>query len=42
MKLFELNRQTYEVEIAAEALLLAPFKKLVDKDKSKTKDLAKM
>jgi hypothetical protein len=41
MKLFELNRSTYEIEVAAEALLLSPFKKIVDRDKSKTKDTAK-
>lgn len=41
MKLFELNKTTYEVEIAAEALMLEPFKKLVDRDKSKTKETAK-
>lgn len=41
MKLFELNRLTYEIEISPEALLLEPFKKIVDRDKSKTKDTAK-
>lgn len=41
MKLFNLNKTTYEVEIAPEALLLEPFKKLVDRDKSKNKDTAK-
>ena len=41
MKLFELNRLTYEIDIAPEALLLEPFKRLIDRDKSKTKDMAK-
>ena len=41
MKLFELNRLTYEVEISSETLLLEPFRKLVDRDKSKTKETAK-
>ena len=41
MKLFELNRLTYEIDIAPEALLLEPFKRLIDRDKSKTKDIAK-
>ena len=41
MKLFELNRLTYEIDIAPEALLLEPFKILIDRDKSKTKDMAK-
>ena len=41
MKLFELNRLTYEIDIAPEALLLEPFKRIVDRDKSKTKDMAK-
>ena len=41
MKLFELNRLTYEIEISPEALLLEPFKRIVDRDKSKTKDMAK-
>ena len=41
MKLFVLNRLSYEIEIAPEALLLEPFKRIVDRDKSKTKDMAK-
>ena len=41
MKLFELNRLTYEIEISPEALLLEPFKRIIDRDKSKTKDMAK-
>ena len=41
MKLFELNRLTYEIDIAPEALLLEPFKRLIDRDKSKTNDMAK-
>lgn len=42
MKLFELNPKTSEVEIEAQALLLEPFKKIFDRDKSKDKHKAKL
>lgn len=38
MKLFKY--ESYEVRVAPEALLLKPFKKLWDRDKSKSKDKA--
>jgi len=41
MKLFEFNKLTWEVEISSEVVLLEPFKKIIDRDKSKTKDTAK-
>lgn len=41
MKLFELNRVTYEIEIAPEALMLSPLSKIVSRDKSKDKSTAK-
>ena len=40
MKLFNLNVKTYEVEWEESVLVLAPFKALFDRDKSKHKDRA--
>ena len=41
MKLFELNRVTYDVEIAPEALMLIPIAKIVSRDKTRDKSTAK-
>lgn len=41
MNLFQLNRETYEVEILPETLSIDKFKKIVNKYKSKQKELIK-
>lgn len=40
MKLFELNRTNWDVEIAPEAILLQPFQKLIKRDKTRNKEIA--
>ena len=40
MKLFELNRSNWDVEIAPEAILLEPFQKLIKRDKTRNKEIA--
>lgn len=40
MKLFEFSKSSYEVHITEEVLLLAPFKAVYTRDKSKDKELA--
>ncbi len=41
MKLLELNKTTWEVEIAAELAMIYPFSAIIERDKSKTKEVAK-
>lgn len=41
MKLFELNRVTWEVEVAPEALIIDCFAKIVKRDKNKDRSVAK-
>ena len=40
MKLLQFNKESYEVIITEEAAVLAPFKKIIQKDKSKDKAMA--
>jgi len=40
MKLFELNRTNWDVEITPEAVLLQPFQKLIKRDKTRNKEVA--
>lgn len=40
MKLFEFDKNSYEVRFSEEAILLTPFKKIIARDKTKSKDLA--
>lgn len=41
MKLLELNKTTWEVEIAPELAMIYPFSEIIKRDKSVTKDIAK-
>ena len=41
MKLFEFNRDNYEITFSPELLTIEVFKKIVDRDKNKGKELAK-
>lgn len=41
MKLLELNKTTWEVEIAPELVMVYPFSEIIKRDKSPTKDVAK-
>ena len=40
MNLFTLNKETYEVEISPELLLIKVFKKILTRDRSKSKQKA--
>jgi len=41
MKLFEFNRENYEVTFSPELLTIEVFKKIIDRDKTKDKDISK-
>lgn len=40
MRLFEFSKESYEVRISEEVAILIPFKKILTRDKSKSKDMA--
>ena len=40
MRIFEFSKESYEVRISEEVAVLTPFKKILSRDKSKSKDLA--
>lgn len=41
MELFLFNKETYEVEVAPEVTLMKPFKKIIARDRSQSKNKAK-